>query len=128
MPASGEWYRAADDLAYAAYEAQQAKPALAQHVHDDEEMAALRTARDGFLAQLRVLAPRAADRLAALPLRHPDDYPGPRVACRRCDDTGWAAVAGEARMVERCPCHRTNPQILRRIATRQRTMPRGRRA
>jgi len=122
FPTTGEWYAAADELAFRMLqEAQEDRRALPLErlAGRTARMARIAVARAAFLEKMRVYSPAAADHFDAnVPMRDPDEYPRP-YACPTCEDRGWQSTA-EAR-VSRCLCVPTNPVIAQQRAAHNRS-------
>ena len=142
FPSTQEWYRVADDLAYARLldaQARQDRRALPSG-RDPSAFEKAKAARQTFLAELRakgttngldwVTFAEAFEQ--AMPCRDPERRAGGGAWCDTCQDTGWepgmcadgqrcaAHVAvdpawGTHTYVRRCGCVAMNPTIRRRV-------------
>ncbi len=119
FPSAIEWADAAAD-----YEVEFAAAVVAQRrrlppssVVVAEELAAIRAAREKFLAQCRAEGfAGVAALLEAMPVRHPSEATA-HVSCLTCHDTGRVIVEG---LSHDCACVPTNPTIRHRRAVRAR--------
>lgn len=144
FPTTQEWFRAADDLAYAGLlDSERERTALLPS-GDVSAFQKAKAARAKFLSELRAKGNRNgvdwgafADTFErAIPCRDPERYPYASW-CSSCDDSGWLsrvcqdgdrcpahadvdAAWGEHEHVTRCGCRAMNPNIQRRLALARR--------
>ena len=146
FPSTQEWYRVADDLAYARLlDADARRPALPAPARSDDAFTRAKAARQTFLADMRAKGTTAngmdwgqvADAFERkIPSCDPDRNPYASW-CADCDDTGWLshdcrdgnrcdqhadvdAAWGEHEHVSRCGCRAMNPTIQRRLSLARR--------
>ena len=142
FPSTQEWYRVADDLAYARLldvQARQDRRALPSG-RDPSAFEKAKVARQTFLAELRakgttngvdwVTFAEAFEK--AIPCRDPERRAGGGAWCDTCQDSGWEPRAcedgqrcaghgdvdrawGDHDYVVRCGCVAMNPTIRRRV-------------
>jgi hypothetical protein len=110
FPSTQEWYRRADDLAYQRL-LDQGVVSEQLPAGDETAFAKAKRARARFLAELRAkpnvngwdFAAIADVFEKAIPCRDPERFPGARIYCDVCQDSGW--VARQCVDGDRCAAH-----------------------